>query len=225
MNIPKRILIVDDEPNVRLMLRTTLESVGYAVTEAEDGLVALAHLAKHPCDAVLLDLQMTKLNGMETLRRLRETRNPVPVLFLTAHGSVPEAVAAMKLGAIDFLTKPITPDALRAVVADVLRRQELPANPPAQADFKAQPPVPGPSATSTSIAADSLALSRAKRAINQGEFAEAESILKDLALRDPRSPQVTELLTRLEMLKAQEGPVSFRILRHWFPTGANHNAV
>jgi DNA-binding response OmpR family regulator len=173
----------------------------------------------------LLDLQMTKLNGMETLRRLRETRNPVPVLFLTAHGSVPEAVAAMKLGAIDFLTKPITPDALRAVVADVLRRQELPANPPAQADFKAQPPVPGPSATSTSIAADSLALSRAKRAINQGEFAEAESILKDLALRDPRSPQVTELLTRLEMLKAQEGPVSFRILRHWFPTGANHNAV
>jgi DNA-binding response OmpR family regulator len=209
----KRILIVDDEPNVRLMLRTTLDSVGYHVDEAEDGEAALRQLAKSPADLLLLDLQMTRLNGMETLRRLRADGNLVPVLFLTAHGSVPEAVAAMKLGAIDFLTKPIKPNDLRAVVAEVLSRHDLPAEPPVP---MLHAPAPSPAHSPTP---STLSLARAKRALNRGEFAEAESILEDLATHDPKSDQVAELLTRLETLKDQEGPVSFRILRHWFPTG------
>jgi DNA-binding response OmpR family regulator len=212
----KRILIVDDEPNVRLMLRTTLDSVGYIVAEAEDGEVALRHLAKSPCDLVLLDLQMTRLNGMETLRRLRASGNLIPVLFLTAHGSVPEAVAAMKLGAIDFLSKPIKPDALRAVVAEVLSRHQ-----PAQAPAPSAP-VPR---TLDHPAPNALSLARAKRALNRGEFVEAESILKDLARQDPQSEPVAELLARLELLRAQEGPVSFRILRHWFPTGPTRDGT
>ena len=96
------------------MLRTTLESVGYKVVEAEDGVRALERLRVESCDLILLDLLMPKMDGMELLRRLRADGSAVPTVILTAHGSIPEAVEAMKLGAIDFLAKPITPDALRA---------------------------------------------------------------------------------------------------------------
>src|SRR5277367_375593 len=127
MDPKKRVLIVDDEPNVRLMLETALASVGYEVIEAADGHAAL-ELLRGPdfrCDLVLLDLLMPRIDGMELLRRLRALGNVVPVVILTAHGSIPEAVEAMKLGAIDFLTKPTTPDALRRVVADVIARHAV----------------------------------------------------------------------------------------------------
>ncbi len=124
MDQKKRILIVDDEPNVRLVLATALGSVGYLVVEAEDGRKALEllGLAGPRFDLALLDLQMPRMDGMELLSRLREAGIAVPVVILTAHGSIPEAVAAMKHGAIDFLTKPITPEALRRVVAEVIAR-------------------------------------------------------------------------------------------------------
>ena len=102
-------MIVDDEPNVRLVFQIALESAGYAVVEAADGEEALARLREAPIDLILLDLKMPVLDGMETLRRLREQGNLVPVVIITAHGSIPDAVAAMKLGAIDFLPKPVSP--------------------------------------------------------------------------------------------------------------------
>ena len=89
---PKCILIVDDEPNVRLMLRTALESAGYRVVEAADGLAALTRLRDAACDLVLLDLRMPKLDGIATLHRLRERGDATPVVMLTAHGSIPDAV-------------------------------------------------------------------------------------------------------------------------------------
>ena len=105
-----RILIVDDEPNVRLVFRTTLESAGYTVFEAADGETALGFSNASPFDLVLLDLKMPGIGGMEMLRRLRDAGHDVPVVIVTAHGSIPDAVQAMKLGAIDFLSKPLTPD-------------------------------------------------------------------------------------------------------------------
>ena len=124
MSPVKRILIIDDEPNVRLMFRTALESAGHEVVESEGGEQGLRRLRQSPADLVLLDLQMPTMGGMEVLRRLRSDENLVPVVIITAYGSVPDAVEAMKLGAIDFLAKPITPDALRKVVVQVLERQE-----------------------------------------------------------------------------------------------------
>ena len=121
MNASKCVLIVDDEPNVRLMLRTTLETAGYRVLEAADGLAALAQLRQTSCDLILMDLRMPEVDGMWALYRLRERGDTTPVVVLTAHGSIPDAVTAMKLGACDFLAKPVTPDALRAVVAAVIR--------------------------------------------------------------------------------------------------------
>jgi DNA-binding NtrC family response regulator len=210
----KRILIVDDEPNVRLMLETTLASVGYDVTEAGDGQTALDRLSgsEYDPDLVLLDLLMPRMDGMELLRRLRAMGNVIPVVILTAHGSIPEAVEAMKLGAIDFLAKPTTPDALRRVVADVIARHAVPA--PAS-----QPQAPAPQASDRSQH-HTFELVRAKRAINRGQFSEAEAVLRDVISVNPRSTEAHELLDRLLALKAQEEHGQFRILRDWFPSGA-----
>jgi DNA-binding NtrC family response regulator len=209
----KCVLIVDDEPNVRLMLRTTLESGGYDVIEADDGHAALERLRRmsSACDLILLDLRMPNLDGMELLSRLRAGGNVEPVVILTAHGSIPEAVAAMKLGAIDFLTKPITPEALRRVVADVIARHAAPPAAARPAESR-----PTPSDRSKQAAFD---LARAKRALNRGQFSEAETLLRESIARDPASAEATELLDRLRTLKEQEERGSFRILRDWFPTG------
>ena len=119
-----RILIVDDEPNVRLVFRTALEAAGYAVSEAADGAAALDSVHRDRADLVLLDLRMPGLGGMEVLRRLRDAGNDVPVVIVTAHGSIPDVVAAMRLGAVDFLPKPVTPAGIREVVDRLARRDD-----------------------------------------------------------------------------------------------------
>jgi len=217
MESKKRVLIVDDEPNVRLMLQTALESVGYEVIEAGDGQAALEQLrgsrSSPACDLILLDLLMPKMDGMELLRQLRAQGNIVPVVILTAHGSIPEAVEAMKLGAIDFLAKPLTPDALRRVVAEVIERH---AAPPEEAQVQPAETKPRLSDRTKQIVFN---LARAKRAINRGQFSEAEALLRDLIALDPKSTEAHELLDRLLTLKKQEERGSFRILRDWFPSG------
>jgi CheY-like chemotaxis protein len=119
------ILVVDDEPNVRLVLRTALEADGYRVCEAVDGGDALAAVERQAPDLMLLDLRMPGTDGIGVLERLaagRATAGPRPprVVVLTAHGSVALAVKAVRLGASDFLEKPVTPDELRLSVACVL---------------------------------------------------------------------------------------------------------
>jgi DNA-binding response OmpR family regulator len=191
------------------MLRTALESVGYRVQEAADGPAALDLLRSPGCDLVLLDLLMPKIDGMETLRRLRADGNTIPVVILTAHGSIPDAVTAMKLGAIDFLTKPITPQALRSVIAEVIQRQDL--EPDRTTEAKPEPPD-----RSKQIAFD---LAGAKRALNRGQFREAEDLLREIIALDETSKPAHELLDRLAILKEQEASGAFRILRDWFPSG------
>ncbi len=214
MDPKKCVLIVDDEPNVRLVLQTALESVGYRVIEAADGRAALGHLhaGTTGIDLILLDLQMPKMNGMELLAQMRAAGITVPVVILTAHGSIPEAVSAMKLGAIDFLPKPITPDALRRVVAEVIERNAVaPEAPPPVAA------IPKPADRSRRRVAFDLA--RAKRALNQGRFSEAEDLLREIRALETGWAEAAELLERLLQLKEQEAQGSFRILRDWFPSG------
>lgn len=153
---PARVLIVDDEPNVRLMFRTSLETAGHAVVEAADGAVAIQELAAGPVDVVLLDIRMPVIDGMETLRLMRAKGMEHPVIMITAHGTVPDAVEALKLGAIDFIAKPVTPDKIRAIVADVLSRSL------------------GPAATE---AAQGDVVARAKRELNRRDFDKAQALL------------------------------------------------
>ena len=126
MTETKRILIVDDEPNVRLMFRTALERPDYLLSVAEDGETALRWLESFPADLVLLDLRLPDANGLEVIRRLRARGNAVPIVFITAHGAIPTAIQAVKLGAIDFVSKPISPNELRRVVALALEGKTSP---------------------------------------------------------------------------------------------------
>ncbi|CAN5175122.1 hypothetical protein BH09GEM1_BH09GEM1_48100 [soil metagenome] len=118
----KRILIADDEPNIRLVLRTALESVGHEVIEAANGREALAAIDTQTPDLMVLDLSMPVMDGMAVLEALRErpAKTKPRVIVLTAYGSVPAAVKAVRLGARDFIEKPVTPDDLRLSVTAVL---------------------------------------------------------------------------------------------------------
>ncbi|KIH78018.1 two-component system, NtrC family, response regulator HydG [Geoalkalibacter ferrihydriticus] len=117
--MPKNILIVDDEPNHRLMLRLHLEQAGHRATEAVNGQQALERIAREAFDLILLDLQMDVMDGLTLLGELRRQGREIPVIVITAHGSVKTAVQAMKLGALDFLAKPVE-------VAELLRLVDQP---------------------------------------------------------------------------------------------------
>ena len=106
IKIPTRVLIVDDEKDFVDMLSLRLEAAGETVHSAGSGEQALARLAEAPIDVVLLDIQMPGLDGIEVLREIRRRHPLVEVILLTGHGTVATAVAAMKLGAYDYLEKP-----------------------------------------------------------------------------------------------------------------------
>ena len=192
------ILIVDDEPHVRLSFRTALETDGYAVEEARDGQEALTHLERSAAELVLLDLLMPGLGGMEVLRRLRDAGNGVPVIVITAHGTIPDSVQAMKLGAIDFLSKPITPKELRRVVREVIERH---ARPEPEPEPGTSPHRPAPS-TVVTIGPAAIDLTAAKRAINHREFDRAAELLENAL---DMAPDWAEALTLMGVLRESCG--------------------
>jgi DNA-binding response OmpR family regulator len=192
-----RVLVVDDEPNVRLVFRTALESVGHQVSEAAHGREALAALKAATPDVVLLDLQMPDLGGMGVLSRLREEGNDVPVVIVTAHGSIPDAVAAMKLGAIDFLSKPLSPDALRRVVAEVIARH---VEEPEAVAGEAHDDVP----VAVTVGPPVLDLTPVKRALNRREFDRAADLLETALDADPGSVEGHTLMGVLHESRGQQ---------------------
>jgi two-component system, OmpR family, alkaline phosphatase synthesis response regulator PhoP len=130
------ILITDDESGIRLVLRTALESDGFRVIEAANGVEALEAIVHQNPDLVVLDLNMPVMDGMAVLERLRAIAGPKPrVIILTAYGSVAAAVKATRLGAVDFLEKPITPSDLRQTVRSVLEEPELDSPPPVEVNI------------------------------------------------------------------------------------------
>lgn len=121
--MPKRVLIVDDEENIREMTRLALEAVGYEVGEAGGGLEAFAVIgADESWDAVLLDQKMPGMVGTEVLRRLKVMLPGAPVIMMTAYASIDLAVEALKLGATDFVRKPMTPEILRNALKAALAK-------------------------------------------------------------------------------------------------------
>lgn len=123
-----RILIVDDEDGVREFMAEVLEDEGYEVDQARDGAEALTKLEAAAYQLLLSDLKMPRMGGMELVRRIRGEQPELEVIVLTAHGSVADAVDAMKLGIFDFLQKPLeSPTQLRLLVARALERQQLEA--------------------------------------------------------------------------------------------------
>ena len=121
----ERVLIVDDEINMRWVLKEALADAGYEVITAGSGQEALAEMGQLPASLVVLDLKMKGMDGLAALRRLRERWPDVVVLILTAHGSVPTAVEAMQLGAADYLRKPFDVEEVRFKIHRALERKAM----------------------------------------------------------------------------------------------------
>lgn len=164
-----RILIVDDEPNVRLSYRADLEVEGYFIDEASSAATALEKLIAAHFDLAILDLRMPETDGLTLLAHMRERGLATPVVFITAYGDLPHAVKATKLGAIDFLQKPLTPEQLRQIVAEVVARHDEPNEVEAK-DY-------------------AYHLRGAKRALNERDFEAAKRSLKNALHLDDRSAE------------------------------------
>jgi len=114
------ILLVDDDPSLRRLLALRIEGAGHTVETADSGAAALRALDEFAADCVITDLRMNGMDGIDLLERLTEKRPSLPVILITAHGTIPEAVAATQRGALDFLSKPVDKDILLERVAAAL---------------------------------------------------------------------------------------------------------
>jgi DNA-binding response OmpR family regulator len=124
MVMPTTILVVDDQPNIRAAMAICLEEAGYLVRQASNGAEALEEAVRQPPEVMVLDLAMPVMDGMSVLAEMRTMlkRLPTRVIVMTAHGSVKTAIAAIRLGATDFLEKPFVPEELRSSIASTLRQ-------------------------------------------------------------------------------------------------------
>jgi nitrogen regulation protein NR(I) len=154
----RSVLIVEDEANMRRVLSALLERDGFRTLEAPDGAAALELLARESVDAVLTDLRMPKMNGLELLEAVRRTHPEIPVVMLTAHGTVGSAVEALKQGAFDYLTKPFDPDEIRGVMEKAVGTRRLAAR---------EARLPGDEPPEPLIAGQSEALQEVKRVIER----------------------------------------------------------
>lgn len=121
----RSILVVDDEKSIRDSIRMILEYEHFDVHFAEDGPSALAKLGAGPFDLVLLDIKMPGMDGMKVLQKIRETKPFLPVVMISGHGTIENAVEATKLGAYDFLPKPLDRDRLLIVTRNATEYKEL----------------------------------------------------------------------------------------------------
>lgn len=191
-----RILVVDDDPAVRESLRRSLQFNDYSVVLAADGAEALARIAAEPPDALVIDVMMPRLDGLETTRALRSAGNDVPILVLTARDAISDRVDGLDAGADDYLTKPFALDELLARLRALLRRHV-----PLSAEQAVQ-----------TLTFAGLSLNPATREVRRGErpisLTRTEFSLLELFLRRPR-----HVLDRAYILEEVWG--------YDFPTTAN----
>ncbi|GAA0581023.1 response regulator transcription factor [Streptomyces crystallinus] len=178
-----RILVVDDEPEVRAAVEDGLAVEGYEVRGAPDGLAALAEIATWQPDAVVLDVMMPVLDGLAVCRQLRALGDRTPVLVLTALDSVSERVDGLEAGADDYLVKPFALDELVARVRALLRR--------------AAPEEPAPERLVFADLALDPATRTGHRAGRPLEFSRTESALLELLMRHPGQVLPREMILEL----------------------------
>lgn len=121
----KKILIVDDEKNIRTMIKDCLDSEEFEVDIAVNGEEGYVKISENDYHMVLMDIKMPGMTGLELLKKIRDEKIEIPVVMMTAYGTVERAVEAMKLGAIDFIGKPFSPSEIREIVKNVSERSEL----------------------------------------------------------------------------------------------------
>jgi two-component system, NtrC family, response regulator len=143
MPLPERILIIEDESHIRRLMEMTLEGFALGVASAPDGPTGLARFGSNGAGwaLVLLDQRMPGMEGLDVLREIKARNSTVPVVMITAFGSVELAVEAMKLGAVDFVRKPTTPEVLRRAVDAALRARPAATRPSARKSSPAHPDI------------------------------------------------------------------------------------
>jgi two-component system response regulator HydG len=122
---PVKVLVVDDDRSHRFMLMSMFKEWGWNVEEADDGTTAVSAVKEHSYDAILMDVRMAKMDGMEALRRIHAFNPAIPVVIMTAYSSVDSAVEAIKIGAHDYLTKPLDFERLRLTMARALDHRQV----------------------------------------------------------------------------------------------------
>ena len=115
-----KILIVDDDESHRLMLKAVLSDDSYEITEASDGKEAVALAEKIDYGLILMDIRMQEMSGIDALKIIKARKPDIPVLLMTAYASVKSAVEALKLGAIDYLTKPLDIQELKHAITGAI---------------------------------------------------------------------------------------------------------
>lgn len=121
----KKILIVDDELNMRLVLQAMLKKEGYEILLASDGMEALSVLKQNDVSVVISDLKMPRMDGMELLEKATQLWPSTPIIIITAHGTIATAVDALKKGAFDYITKPFEQDELKGVIDKAVKTSTL----------------------------------------------------------------------------------------------------
>lgn len=125
---PARLLLVDDDPGLLKLLGMRLSSEGYTVCTAESGQEGLRILSREKIDLVISDLRMDEMDGLQLFAEIQKAQPAMPVIILTAHGSIPEAVSATQQGVFGFLTKPVDRDALYKAIDDALAHKAISGN-------------------------------------------------------------------------------------------------
>lgn len=179
----KKILVIDDEKNIRLTLSQCLETSNYDVETAVSGEHGLTKYNESKYEVILLDMKMPGIDGMEVLRRIKEHDPLQNVIMITAHGTIETAVEAMKIGAIDYIRKPFTPEEIRSIVKRVLERHHLDEG--------------------AAVASFHAALEYAKACINRRDFDKAYQYLQKAISMEPRKPEPYNLLGAILELKKE----------------------
>jgi DNA-binding NtrC family response regulator len=122
---PARVLVIDDEGVVCLSCQRILSGVGYSVESYQDPRKGLEEALTDRFDVILLDIVMPEMGGLEVLRRIKDSAVSSEVVMISGYSTVESAVQAMKLGAVDYVSKPFTPDELRVVMQKVMERSAL----------------------------------------------------------------------------------------------------
>lgn len=121
----KKILVVDDEESHRQMLNAVLSGEGYEVREADDGQTAIVAVEEQFYDLIMMDIRMSRVEGIEALNRIKEISPGIPIIIMTAYASVSTAIDALKKGAYDYLTKPLDIDELKILIDKALHHHQL----------------------------------------------------------------------------------------------------
>ncbi len=174
-----RVLVVDDEPAVRQALERALRFEGYAAELAEDGTAGLAAHAQRPADAIVLDIAMPRLDGLEMCRRLRAAGDRTPVLMLTARSAVTDRVDGLDAGADDYLVKPFALEELLARLRALMRRS-------------ARAPRTSHCASPTSLSTPAPVRSAGRNGLI--ELTRTEFLLLELFLRNPKQVLPREVI-------------------------------